>query len=130
MLTLGDSKLVTLSIGGNDVLFGRILKSCIVGIKASECDNWLAKARVVLYGPTFWHEYKQVICAILEKTGWLSFPTNDRPSIIYQTGYIDFFDRRTSQCDTKTFSPIPGKSELVLSKILRRKLNDLTAEVK
>ena len=58
---------VTLSIGGNDVGFAKILKACVfLEFGGPTCDEAVAKARVKLYGKEFADKYLRILQELLE----------------------------------------------------------------
>lgn len=130
MLELGDSGIITLSVGANDVLFSKILLNCLANLGEGTCDQALAAGREKLYGLSLWEEYQQLVLGLTESTDWLGNALSDRKPLIYQTAYPALFDANTTQCNGVTFNPLPGSSNPKLSQELRRKLNLFSAEVK
>ena len=130
MLKLGHSELITLSVGGNDVLMSRILLKCIANLGDGTCDEALSAGRELLYGRLLWDRYQTLIYELLKKTGWVERSVNERRPLIYHTAYPAFFDAKTTQCNGITFNPRLGSSEPKMTQELRRKVNDFVAEVK
>lgn len=96
------TQLTTLSIGGNDVLFGPIVKSCIYGAPGSgNCDENKKKGLDELYGPSFFTRYNNVLDKILQDK--LKFDRNTGHTLLYQTSYSQFFDDWTDECDKQKF---------------------------
>ncbi|KAF1981021.1 SGNH hydrolase [Aulographum hederae CBS 113979] len=120
---------VTLSIGGNDVKFSTILKACVYGI-AGDCDQAIAGGRGNLYDGVMHTNYFNVINEILDRMRWQDRREFYQRTSIYQTGYSQFFDSFTDQCDTTSFFPYDGLNIApLMKKELRRKLNHLAHEV-
>jgi lysophospholipase L1-like esterase len=119
---------VTLSIGGNDVEFANILKSCVYGL-GGNCDDRVNGARSILYGQDFYNSYMKLMKQILQIMGWQN--RQGQPSTaIYQTGYSQFFNAYTDQCDHTSFMPYdPINVAPLITKDLRITLNRLTHEV-
>jgi len=90
----------TLSIGGNDVLFGLIVKSCIYGVlEAGDCTENKKKGTETLYGRAFFDRYNEVLTRIVkEKMGYHSSVSR---TLLYQTSYSQFFDDWTDDCDNR-----------------------------
>jgi hypothetical protein len=119
--------MVALSILGNDILFSKILVSCIGGIPFSgDCDEWIKKSRDKLYSTELWGRYELLLDAIIARTVWGG---NKAAPVVYQTSYPAFFDSETDQCDKAVFNPIRVATKPLIKKSLRRKINLLTAEV-
>lgn len=125
----GSTTFVTLSISGNDVQFSTILKACIFGL-LPDCNDSVNDARTTLYGGVMHTNYANVINQILTRTAWQRrLPANKR-TVIYQTGYSQFFDAYTDQCDGTSFIPYDGLNLTPkITKDLRERLNHLTHEV-
>ncbi|KAF2680365.1 hypothetical protein K458DRAFT_434464 [Lentithecium fluviatile CBS 122367] len=133
-MTIGDNqirqiprgtKLGTLSIGGNDVLFGPILKACIMGV-ALMCETKKKEGLDVLYSGDFHNRYNQVLTkTVQDKFQWTS-GTSAHTSL-YVTSYIQFFDDWTDQCDQATFSPSPFADKV--TKKLRKEMNNMVHQL-
>lgn len=122
-----DTSFLTLSIGGNDVKFSAVLKRCVYGILpivSKTCDELIADGRSKLYSTDMYDNYNNVVSSALEK---LRYERRwSKRTALYQTGYPQFFDSFTTQCDTVGFSLFAGPK---ITQELRRKLNRLTHEV-
>lgn len=103
----GSTTFVTLSIGGNDVQFSTILKTCVFGLLGN-CDDSIGDARTTLYSGVMHTNYVNVINQILTRTAWQQRPAANKRTVIYQTGYSQFFDAYTDQCDGTSFVPYDG----------------------
>lgn len=122
--------LVTLSIGGNDIGFAKILTACIFNPLGS-CTNAINSARNILYGGTFHNNYIAMINALLNNLNWCpQSGTRTRAydcyTMVYQTAYPSFFESYTTQCNDAIFLPIIGPK---LSQSLRGSLNQLGQEL-
>lgn len=133
--TVGDrTTFVTLSIGGNDVLFAKILMRCVYGtwgFIGPSCDDVLDAARSNLYGVPFWNNYNELMNQILARLNWQGQLERGRNVVtaIFQTGYSQFFESDTTQCNGASFWPLIGPAGPKVSQDTRIKLNRLTHEV-
>lgn len=93
-----DSDLATLSISGNDLKFGPIVKTCIVGhTKDPDCNSQLSSAEALLEDDAKIRNLLfSVWTAIQEKATRSQF-------VIYQTGYPQFFQNTDQTCDKDRF---------------------------
>ena len=112
----GTATLATLSIGGNDVLFGPIVKSCIYNApKSGDCTEHKQNGLRTLYGREFFDRYNTVLDKIV--TGKLRFgDTGPLYTKLYQTSYIQFFDDWTDECNNRAFTGwtfAPGMTKAV-----------------
>lgn len=112
----------TLSIGGNDIGFSTILLQCVFNIGGTSCDVVVQRARDSLYGQTVHHNYMDLLGQIVERLDWDQ--RDDMRTVIYQTGYPQFFDDDTTQCNSAKFSP----AGVYVTQHLRRDLNQLSEE--
>ena len=118
------TRLATLSIGGNDVLFGPILKACILGA-ALGCNDKRKDGLEAMYSSEFHDRYNQVLTAIVrEKMQWASSVGH---TSLYVTSYTQFFDDWTDQCDKATFSDIPLAPSI--TKELRQEISLMTHQL-
>lgn len=95
-----------LSVGGNDILFSRILKSCVLW--NGECAQRLTDGRNILYGDDLFKDYIRLTSIIMGYTQWQSRTLDSVPAkktLLYATGYPPFFDTWTGQCNDTTFLP-------------------------
>jgi hypothetical protein len=126
-----DTSFVTLSIGGNDVKFVDILKKCVFGFPpavGADCDARLSTSRDILFGQKFHDRYNDVMNGILSNMAWDKRGYFRSNTGIYQTGYSQFFDSYTDQCDDTSFYIIDFVGPKI-KKDLRIKLNRLVHEV-
>ncbi len=120
---------LTLSIGGNDVKFSDILQRCIFGLGtgAGTCNDFIENARTKLYSREMYNDYNNVLNSALEKLTFEQRSSRNKRTALYQTGYPQFFDSFTTQCNTITL--MYGLIGPKLVQELRRNLNRLTHEV-
>lgn len=127
--------IVTLSIGGNDFEFVKILQACVYKFLKDDdaCEKQKEATKKLLYGDRFRNDYKTIIQGndranqpgvdgLYQRMHW----TNRDPQFtgVYQTGYIQFFDTYTDQCDDVSFIPwLPNGPPM--KKEIRRMLNNL-----
>lgn len=101
----------TLSIGGNDILFGPILQSCILGWGMG-CDQKKKDSEDILYGKKFHKQYNEVLTKLVR--GKLPWSWCDGYTVLYQTSYSQYFDAYTNDCDNRrigsTISPYLTKN--------------------
>lgn len=119
---------VTLSIGGNDVGFAKILKACVfLEFGGPTCDEAVAKARVKLYGKEFADKYLRILQELLDRMEWKRRSGPNMATAIFQTGYAQFFDAYTEQCNNVGF--LYWGAGIRMEQELRYKLNRLTHEL-
>ena len=94
-----NADIATISFFGNDLDFGAIVSTCIVGYtKNPTCDSLIARANSILDGDSIASTFHDVVTAIRTKAA-LSKPRLQ----IYWTGYPRFFDTTTTTCDSNRF---------------------------
>lgn len=93
-------ELATLSIIGNDLNFGTIVKTCIVGYgeKGDTCDSVLTTSEALLADGVL--DIDILLYSVWR--GILDKAINPR-FVIYQTGYPQFFEAVDNQCNTSRF---------------------------
>ncbi|KAF4456267.1 hypothetical protein F53441_1561 [Fusarium austroafricanum] len=120
-------KVVTLSIGGNDVGFSKILRACVFkpgGPIADDCDETIKSVREErINGDKLVNTLKQGYMAVTSRL------TGDHTRIVLVQLYPNFFNEYTDWCDDQTMGMIPQYKPL-LDKELRRKLNQLGNDVR
>lgn len=122
-----DTSLVTLSIGGNDALFGSVLRGCVYGDYRQRCETRKADSQAELYGKDFHGRYFKVLGQLIdEKLAWK--PSTHDQTIVYQTGYPQFFDDFTDDCDKRGFIELHPKAPK-MTKELRRTVNHMVQEM-
>jgi hypothetical protein len=120
-----EPQFATVSIGGNDILFGDILMSCVV-YPAGACDEQLEKARDELYSAHLFNTYQELLETIYQKMTWVS--RANRRTALYVTAYPAFFDTWTKQCNNARFVNI-GVGGVKMTQELRKKFNLLNQEL-
>lgn len=113
--------IVTLSIGGNDFEFVKILRVCVYRMSDNPdaCSEQKEASRLLLYGDQFRNDYKTVIYGtskgapgrpgqrrvdgLYQRMHWRN--RNPQFTGVYHNGYIQFFDTYTDQCDHASFIP-------------------------
>nr|OQO32259.1 hypothetical protein B0A51_00507 [Rachicladosporium sp. CCFEE 5018] len=125
--TVGQPRFGTLTIGGVDVQFPEILRSCIYDLgPIKPCEEQLSDTWQLLRAPEMVTVIEQVINTAIRagrKQYWGS------RFKLYVTGYNTFFNADTEICSNRTFSVWgqPSKNALLLTKELRHEFNRMTA---
>ncbi|KAL2785319.1 SGNH hydrolase-type esterase domain-containing protein [Aspergillus keveii] len=115
----------TLSVGGNDAGFGDIAKMCLVAGTEGACNTAMENAwRKVRGGGTEAQEYTAALERIY--TEILNTATT-RWFTLVVTGYAQFFNAETDECDNETLSIVELGPKLDKNK--RRRLNELVIAV-
>lgn len=100
----GDKpEFVTLSMGGNDIGFKELVASCIYSIPITlrDCDQVIADSMQSLLSPDFVGDASGVIItALLKGTARVG-----QDFKVYVTGYAQFFNEQTTQCNHISFRP-------------------------
>jgi hypothetical protein len=106
----GDVDFVTLSSGGNDVFFARIVDNCLYQINWStsrtECDTWRARASIKLGGDIGATMPSEMVLLLVEHYKLLLDSVFASPSVkphfhVFITGYTPFYNTdSTSNCQT------------------------------
>ncbi|ORY07658.1 hypothetical protein BCR34DRAFT_631030 [Clohesyomyces aquaticus] len=123
----GETTFATLSIGGNDVRFSEILNSCVFGRKGN-CDDKLSQAEEIMYNGSFHEKYNRVLTvALVEQFGMPERRPTLTNTLLYQQGYLQFFEETTDQCDGATF--IKGVKKPKITRALRQSMNKLTHQL-
>lgn len=113
---IGDSDLVTLTVGGNEVDFVGVLNECVYQwCSHTTCEDELRKSRRLIQSSTLFDRYVKMVKLVLQRM---------KPkSRLLVTGYATFFNEETTACDAVTFSVT--NSERFLTRQLRREMNHL-----
>ena len=122
--------ILTLSIGGNDIEFDKLLKRCVFGTNLDRCNQQLSASRDILYSTQMFQDYGRLMDIILAYTGWKQRNAQQDPkrrTLLYVTGYPAFFDDWTEQCDSKSFNPFIGGVKL--TKEVRGDFNQMSQEL-
>jgi len=101
----GDKpELVTLSMGGNDIGFKELVSTCIYSLRfltTMNCDEAIADSMKRLHSPDFVKAATGVIIkALLKGTARVG-----QDFKVYVTGYAQFFNEQTTQCNHVSFRP-------------------------
>lgn len=112
----GDSDLVTITVGGNEVLFFMLLNECVFHWHPfSTCEAALIESRRLLESPSIRDNFDALITGAVERL---------KPNaLLLVTGYAKFFNDETDLCDHASFSRTRPLDYLAKSK--RRALNQL-----
>ncbi|KAM0425423.1 hypothetical protein ACHAPT_009480 [Fusarium lateritium] len=119
-------KVVTVSIGGNDLGFGRVLRACIFkpgGGFSDDCDKTLEFVRERLTSGFIRQKLKEGYEALTDRL------TGDHRRIVLVQLYPNFFNEGTDWCDDQSMGIVPGYKPK-LTKELRQKLNALGDELR
>ena len=115
-----------LSIGGNDLGFFDILNSCIYrfySFYSGTCEDAIKKSEAALASPDFEHRLRLAITEILDRIQWekrLWFT-------ITITGYAQFFNAETEECDNCSFGVWWRGPKL--ERQLRQRINEMVLSV-
>jgi GDSL-like Lipase/Acylhydrolase family len=113
---IGDSDLVTLTVGGNEVDFFGVLNECVYQwAPQGTCDSELMNSRRLIENSRFIESYSKMVKLSLQRI--------KLKGRLLVTGYATFFNEETTACDGVTFSITDP--EQFLTHQLRRELNDL-----
>jgi len=113
---VGDSDLVSLTVGGNEVDFFLVLNECIYHWwPSSTCEAELAKARGLIESSELEKNFQALMSETVKQL---------KPDALWLvTGYAKFFNDQTDICDHVTFSRTRPLDYLTKTK--RRALNQL-----
>ncbi len=118
LASIGDSDLVTLTVGGNEVDFFAVLNECVYQwAPHGTCAGELWKSRKLIESSRFVEGYARMV-----KLGLQRMKPEGR---LLVTGYATFFNEETAVCDGVTFSRTDP--EQFLTRQLRRDLNSLVS---
>ncbi|KAH0559576.1 hypothetical protein GP486_003914 [Trichoglossum hirsutum] len=113
-----DVQIATLTIGGNNVGFFRVLNACIYrfyGARSGDCQTEINQANTHLASQDFPKEVTDAITTIMTKVPSTGFR-------LYVTGYAQFFNAATDQCDQASLG-FWRLSQPLLTKALRAQIN-------
>lgn len=126
----GDKpEFVTLSMGGNDIGFKELVSTCIYSIPIGtlmSCDQLIVASMERLHSPDFVRAATRVIITALLKGTARVGPDFK----VYVTGYAQFFNEQTTQCNHVSFRRPPAilaKQYLTIQR--RQKLNLIAREL-
>jgi GDSL-like Lipase/Acylhydrolase family len=113
---IGDSDLVTLTVGGNEVNFFGVLNECVYQWRPlGTCEGELRKTRVLIESSGFIEGYAEMLKLVVGRM--------KHEGRLLVTGYATFFNEETAACENATFSRRNPKQ--YLTRQLRRELNHL-----
>jgi lysophospholipase L1-like esterase len=110
-------RIATLSIGGNDAHFFRVINACIYrfnGLRSGDCEQEILEAFSEMHSVVPGKLYN-TYSAIVSKLG-------KSHSKLFITTYPRFFNAETDACNNATFAYWPGVN-MLLSKSLRHDIN-------
>ncbi|KAB5522082.1 SGNH hydrolase-type esterase domain-containing protein [Coniochaeta sp. 2T2.1] len=124
--TLSTKDVATLSIGGNDVGFAKILNDCVFRAKfPGNCQDTVKEAeeKIKNIGEVLEEVYRSILDAARGRGA------DQRDFRLFVTGYAEFFDETTTLCNdvTLNFWPIWGTPKLTQE--LRAQLNKLVRDL-
>ncbi|RYP14778.1 hypothetical protein DL765_006134 [Monosporascus sp. GIB2] len=120
-----DQQVLTVSIGGNDLGFGKILRACVFkpgGPISDDCDTTI-EATYTYLDNEFENTLRKGYDAIFDKI------PRDYKRKVFITLYPSFFAEKTEWCNSQSMGIIPGYKPL-LDNDLRHKLNILADRVR
>ena len=101
----GDKpEFVTLSMGGNDIGFKELVSVCVYSLRIftlKDCAEVIADSQRRVNSPDFVRDASNVIITALRK-GTSRVRLNFK---VYVTGYAQFFNEQTPQCNNVSFKP-------------------------
>jgi hypothetical protein len=117
---IGDSQVVTLTVGGNEVDFFAVLNECIYLWRPfSTCEKELQRSRSLIESSEFIENYNKLVKGAVQVL---------QPSArLLSTGYARFFNQETDHCSHVSFSKTDPNNRL--TQPLRAKLNDLVSRL-
>ena len=113
---IGESQIVTMTVGGNEVDFFAVVNECIYRWRPlSTCDKELQRSRSLIESTEFISNYNKLVKGAVQAL---------RPGArLLVTGYARFFNQETEYCSHVSFSKSDPSS--LLTRPLRTELNDL-----
>lgn len=124
----GVPQIATLTAGGDDVGFLWLILYCILQIfPYNPCEKQIQRSREILQGDKFYNSLDLIIKQILIR----GITAAGDGFKLFVTGYAQFFNEKTDQCDKATFSywDPEGKNSRMLDKGLRQELNQLAKDL-
>ncbi|KAG9655336.1 SGNH hydrolase, partial [Aureobasidium melanogenum] len=116
-------QVVTVTAGGNDADFSKILIDCVYGFRLdSTCEDRLTDAGNLIQS----EEFRKSINAVISAT----LPKLDENGRIYYVGYAPFFDAQSTQCNDVSWDFYNGHlNHTKLTTDLRTRLNVLVSQM-
>ncbi|KAL8772549.1 MAG: hypothetical protein Q9209_002210 [Squamulea sp. 1 TL-2023] len=124
----GFPQIATLTAGGDDIDFLSLVLYCILQIYPynNPCEEQIERSASKIDDPLLFNSLDLIIKQILIR-GITAAGEGFR---LFVTGYAQFFNEKTDQCDHATFSYWDrGDKARMLTKDLRRKLNKLARDL-
>ena len=125
----GAPQIVTLTAGGDDIQFLNLIWYCVYELTpfpwSKSCSDQIKDSTSILRDDKWKNTFDALVKTALYK-GYLSAGPGFK---LFVTGYPQFFNEETTQCNNATFSywPIPHPS--YLTQDLRKQLNNLAKEL-
>lgn len=120
----GFPQIATLTAGGDDVEFLWLILYCILQFfQTNPCQEQITRSQAIIDSPLFYNSLDYVI-----KNALIRGITAAGPGFkLFVTGYAQFFNATSTQCDSACFSYWdPGcENSLMLEQSLRQQLNTL-----
>lgn len=113
---IGDSDIVTLTVGGNEVEFFVTLNDCVYHWwQGLGCEAQLKRTRRAIESTDLINNYSNLVREVVQRL---------KPGArLFVTGYATFFNEETSGCDNATYSV--KEPYQYLTRELRNNLNDV-----
>ena len=98
-----EPEFVTITMGGNDIGILNLISTCIYSFKlwGKDCDQVIQEGHDIINGQQFQTDMKAVITKAVDK-GRGAVGLEFR---LFVTGYAQFFNQETTQCNDVTFKP-------------------------
>ncbi|KAK5044836.1 hypothetical protein LTR84_010374 [Exophiala bonariae] len=115
---IGNSDVVTITAGGNEIHFFNVLNACVYHwLPFADCEKEIGEARAMVQSRNLINQIDTVIAR--------SAKCMHPDALLLVTGYARFFNERTDLCDHVTFSRTRPLDYLTKEK--RRALNQLVS---
>jgi lysophospholipase L1-like esterase len=113
---IGNSDVVTITVGGNEVDFFVVLNACVHQFWPSDsCEEEIAKTRSLIQSSSFLNNFNAMVAQAKKRV------RDD--ALLMLTGYAAFFNEQTEQCNNASFSKKDPSN--VLTTELRRDFNKM-----
>ncbi|OIW26935.1 SGNH hydrolase [Coniochaeta ligniaria NRRL 30616] len=130
----GNPSVGTLSVGGNNIDFPGIIMNCMLewngpggfGHKKLPCRDQLDLSQGLVVSPDLEEAIDNTIKKIVDRAR--KGPIGDKFKL-YVTGYPEFFNEKTDDCDTRTFAIEPKEDSTLLTKDMRKELNGMSVQL-
>ena len=117
---IGESQVVSMTVGGNEVDFFAVLNDCIYKWRPfSTCEKEWQRSRSLIESSEFIESYRKLVKGTIQ-----TLQPNAR---LLVTGYAKFFNEETEHCSHISFSKTDPDN--LLTRPLRAKLNDLISRL-